>query len=57
MTLVKDVDGLFGASESGSDTLLGKVEEMVRGGDVPRKRKKGGKDRPGGRNGKGGATD
>jgi hypothetical protein len=28
-------DGLFGASEAGSDTLLGKLEQMVRGGDVP----------------------
>lgn len=31
-----DEDGLFGASEAGSDTLLGKVEEVVRGGDLPR---------------------
>ena len=29
-------DGLFGASKAGSDTLLGKVEQMVRGGDEPR---------------------
>ena len=28
-------DGLFGASEAGSDTLLGKLEQFVRGGDVP----------------------
>lgn len=28
-------DGLFGASEAGSDTLLGKIEQMVRGGDKP----------------------
>jgi hypothetical protein len=27
-------DGLFGASEAGSDTLLGKLEQMVRGGDT-----------------------
>ena len=27
-------DGLFGASEAGSDSLLGQLEEMVRGGDV-----------------------
>jgi hypothetical protein len=33
-------DGLFGASEAGSDSLLGKVEEIVRGGDEPRKRRK-----------------
>ena len=31
-----DEDGLFGASEAGSDTLLGKMEELVRGGDLPR---------------------
>jgi hypothetical protein len=31
-----DEDGLFGASDAGSDTLLGKVEEIVRGGDIPR---------------------
>lgn len=29
-------DGLFGVSRAGSDTLLGKLEQMVRGGDVPR---------------------
>lgn len=34
-----DEDGLFGASPSGSDTLLGKVEELVRGGDAPRRRR------------------
>jgi hypothetical protein len=33
-------DGLFAASEAGSDTLLGKVEELVRGGDAPRGRRK-----------------
>jgi hypothetical protein len=26
-------DGLFGASKAGSDTLLGELEQMVRGGD------------------------
>lgn len=31
-----DEEGLFGASEAGSDSLLGKVEELVRGGDLPR---------------------
>lgn len=31
-------DGLFGASEAGADTLLGRIEEMVRGGDEPRPR-------------------
>lgn len=34
-------DGLFGASEAGDDTLLGKIEQMVRGGDVPRPKKPG----------------
>ncbi|MBW3534905.1 MAG: hypothetical protein KY453_06770 [Gemmatimonadetes bacterium] len=29
-------DGLFGASVAGSDTMLGKLEQMVRGGDEPR---------------------
>lgn len=29
-------DGLFGGSTAGSDSLLGKIEEMVRGGDTPR---------------------
>jgi hypothetical protein len=28
-------DGFFGASESGSDSLLGELEQMVRGGDQP----------------------
>jgi hypothetical protein len=28
-----DDDGLFAASDAGSDSLLGKIEEMVRGGD------------------------
>ncbi|MEQ9570261.1 MAG: hypothetical protein RLN75_08745 [Longimicrobiales bacterium] len=32
-------DGLFGASTAGSDTLLGKIEELVRGGDEPRSRR------------------
>lgn len=31
-----DDDGLFGASRAGADTLLGKLEQMVRGGDEPR---------------------
>lgn len=31
-----DDDGLFGASDAGADTLLGKLEQMVRGGDEPR---------------------
>lgn len=31
-----DDDGLFGASEAGSDSLLGQIEKLVRGGDEPR---------------------
>lgn len=29
-------DGLFGASEAGSDSLIGQIEQLVRGGDEPR---------------------
>jgi hypothetical protein len=29
-------DGLFGASTAGSDTLLGQIEKLARGGDEPR---------------------
>lgn len=32
-------DGLFGASEAGSDTLLGQIEQVVRGGDEPRSKR------------------
>ncbi|MEK9507362.1 hypothetical protein WI460_04070 [Gemmatimonadota bacterium Y43] len=32
-------DGLFGASTAGSDSLLGQIEELVRGGDTPRGRR------------------
>lgn len=31
-------DGFFGASDAGDDTLIGKIEELVRGGDEPRGR-------------------
>jgi hypothetical protein len=30
-------DGLFGASRAGSDTLLGQLEQLIRGGGEPRK--------------------
>jgi hypothetical protein len=33
-------DGFFGASEAGSDSLLGEIENLVRGGDEPRKPRK-----------------
>jgi hypothetical protein len=32
-------DGLFGASAAGSDSLVGKIEQLVRGGDEPRHRR------------------
>ena len=32
-------DGLFGASRAGSPTLLGQIEQAVRGGDEPRKKR------------------
>jgi hypothetical protein len=31
-------DGLFGASRAGANTMLGQLEQMVRGGDEPRSR-------------------
>jgi hypothetical protein len=31
-----DADGLFGGSKAGSDTLLGELEQRIRGGDEPR---------------------
>lgn len=34
-------DGLFGASPAGSPTFLGRLEELIRGGDEPRRRKPG----------------
>ena len=30
-----DTDGLFGQSEAGSDTMLGQLEQIVRGADEP----------------------
>ncbi|HSM04028.1 MAG TPA: hypothetical protein VK858_05380 [Longimicrobiales bacterium] len=42
-----DDDGLFGASEAGSDSLLGRIEELVRGGDEPGSRKRKPGDEPG----------
>jgi hypothetical protein len=33
-------DGLFGASEAGSDSLVGRIEQWVRGGDEPRRRRR-----------------
>ena len=35
-----DADGLFGGSKAGSDTLLGEIEQIVRGGDEPRRLRK-----------------
>jgi len=31
-----DADGLFGGSKAGSPTLLGEIEQRIRGGDEPR---------------------
>ena len=33
-------DGLFGSSRAGTKTMLGQLEQAVRGGDEPRSRKK-----------------
>ena len=33
-------DGLFGASRAGSKTMLGQLEQAVRGGDEPRSQKR-----------------
>lgn len=33
-------DGLFGASKAGSDTLVGQMEQLIRGGDDPRRGKR-----------------
>ena len=30
-------DGLFGASTAGDDSLVGQIEQLVRGGDEPRR--------------------
>lgn len=32
-------DGLFGVSEAGADSLIGQIEQLVRGGDTPRRRR------------------
>ena len=34
-----NADGLFGLSEAGSDTFLGQIEQVVRGGDEPHTRR------------------
>lgn len=39
MDALETDDGLFGASRAGDDTLVGKIEELVRGGDEPRARR------------------
>ncbi len=46
-------DGLFGASPAGSNTLLGQLEQLIRGGDEVRRKRRGpgvepGDPRPGG---------
>jgi hypothetical protein len=37
-------DGLFGASTAGEDTLLGQIEQLARGGDKPRRMRRGNPD-------------
>ena len=34
-------DGFFGVSEAGSDTLVGQIEQLVRGGDKPKSSRRG----------------
>jgi hypothetical protein len=36
-------DGFFGVSEAGSDTLIGQIEQLVRGGDERKRRGSGGR--------------
>jgi hypothetical protein len=36
MDMMDDDDGFFGASTAGDDTLIGQIEQLVRGGDTPR---------------------
>jgi hypothetical protein len=40
-------DGFFGASEAGADSLIGKIEQLVRGGDEPRGKRAAGNRQPG----------
>lgn len=35
MHATESVDGLFGASRAGDDSFVGRIEELVRGGDEP----------------------
>jgi hypothetical protein len=36
MDAMDDDDGFFGASEAGEDSLVGQIEQLVRGGDASR---------------------
>lgn len=38
METLDDDDGFFGASTAGDDSLIGQIEQLVRGGDTPRGR-------------------
>lgn len=38
MDEMDDDDGFFGASAAGDDSLIGQIEQLARGGDVPRGR-------------------
>ena len=37
MDEIETDDGLFGASTAGDDSLIGQIEQLVRGGDTPRR--------------------
>lgn len=37
-------DGMFGVSKAGDDTFVGKIEQLVRGGDRPRREVRGERD-------------
>jgi hypothetical protein len=38
MDEIETDDGLFGASRAGDDSLIGQIEQLVRGGDEPKRR-------------------
>lgn len=44
MDAMETEDGLFGASTAGDDTLVGRIEQLVRGGDEPRPERPDGRD-------------
>ena len=44
MDEIETDDGLFGASTAGDDSLIGQIEQLVRGGDTPRRLRETGED-------------